>query len=61
MPPILNSHRNSGCYGALYCRTDLFRNPFLPLSINEWNKLDPNIKNLDSHVPQKTVNFYMTF
>ena len=48
IPPIINSHRNPGCYRALYCRTDLFRNSFLPFSINEWNKLDPNIRNLDS-------------
>ena len=47
--PIINSHRNPGCDRALYCRTDLFRNSFLPFSINEWNKLDPNIRNLDYH------------
>ena len=41
-------YRNPGCYRALYCRTDLFQNSFLPFSINEWNKLDPNIRNLDS-------------
>ena len=49
IPPIINSHRNPGCYRALYCRTDLFRNSFLPFSINEWNKLDPGIRSLDSH------------
>ena len=38
-----------GCYRALYCRTDLLRNSFLPFSINEWKKLDPDIRNLDSH------------
>ena len=42
--PILNFRRNPGCYRALYCRTDLFQNSFLPFSINEWNKLDPDIK-----------------
>ena len=47
--PILNSHGNAGCYKALYCRTDLFLNTFLPLNISGWNKLDPNIRNLDSH------------
>ena len=47
---IINSHRNPGCYRALNCRTDLFRNSFLPFSTNEWNKLDPDIRNLDSHV-----------
>ena len=48
IPPILNSHRNPGCYTALYYRTDLYRNSFLPFSINEWNRLDPDIRNLDS-------------
>ena len=49
IPPIINSHRNPGCYRAWYCRADLFRNSFLPFSINEWNKLNPDIRNLDSH------------
>ena len=59
IPPIINSHRNSGCYRALYCRTDLFRNSFLPFSINEWNKLDPDIRNLDFHAMfrKKLLNF----
>ena len=59
IPPIINSHRNPGCYRALYCRTDLFRNSFLPFSINEWNKLDPDIRNLDSHemFRKKLLNF----
>ena len=49
MPPIINSHRNPGCYRALYCSIDLFRNSFLHFSIKEWNKLNPDIRNLDSH------------
>ena len=46
---ILNSYRNSGCYIPLYCRTDQFRNSFLPFSIIEWNKLGPDTRNLDFH------------
>ena len=49
IPPIINPNRSPGCYRALYCRTDLFQNSFLPFGINEWNKLDPDIRNLDSH------------
>ena len=49
IPPIINFFCNPGCYRALYCRTDLFQNSFLPFSINKWNKLDPDIRNLDSH------------
>ena len=48
-PPIINSHRNLSRNIALYCRTDLFGNSFLPFSINEWNKLDHDIRNLNSH------------
>ena len=57
--PIINSHRNPGCYRAFYCRADLFRNSFLPFSINEWNKLDPDIINLDSYemFHNKLLNF----
>ena len=59
VPLIINSHRNLGCYRDLYCRTDLFRNYFLSFSINDWNKLDPDIKNLDSHETfcKKLLNF----
>ena len=59
IPPVINSHRNPGCYIALYCRTDLLRNSFLPFSINECNKLHPDIKNLDSHemFRKKLLNF----
>ena len=42
IPPVLDSHHNHGCYRALYRRADLFRNSFLPFSVNEWNKLDPD-------------------
>ena len=47
IPPILNSHHHPGCYRVLYCRKDLFRNSFLPFSINEWNKLGSDIRNLN--------------
>ena len=49
IPPILKSHCNPGCYRASYCRTDLFRNTFLFFSIKEWNKLNPDIRTLNSH------------
>ena len=59
IPPIINYHRNLGCCRALYCRTDLFRNSYLLLNINKWNKLDPDIKNLDYHevFHKKLLNF----
>ena len=59
IPPIINSHRNPGCYRVLYCRTDLFRNSFWLFSINEWYKLDSDISNLDYHAMllKKLLNF----
>ena len=32
------------------CRTEIFKNSFLPYTINEWNKLDPDIRKIDSYV-----------
>ena len=43
------SHRYPGCFKTLRCRTELFRNSFLPFTVNEWNKLDSDIKNSDSY------------
>ena len=46
IPPLQRSHRYSGCFQTLGCRTTLFQNLFLPFTITEWNKLDTDI---DSH------------
>ena len=34
----------------MLCRTEIFKNSFLPYTINEWNKLDPDIRKIDSYV-----------
>ena len=49
IPPLQRSHRYPGCFKTLRCRTELFQNSFLPFTVNEWNKLDPDIKNSDSY------------
>ena len=49
IPPLQKSHRYPGCFQTLRFRTTLFQNLFLPFSITEWNKLDSDIKNVDSH------------
>ena len=49
IPPRQRSHRYPGCFKTLHCRTELFRNSFLSFTVNEWNKLDPDIKNSDSY------------
>ena len=58
--PILNSHRNPGCYRALYCRTNLFRNSFLLFSANKWNKIGSWYQNsrFSCDVLQKAATFY---
>ena len=49
MPPLKRSHHYPGRFQTLRCRTELFRNPFLPFTVNEWNKLDSDIQNSDSY------------
>ena len=57
MPPYLYElippFQRSPCYPSyfkiLFCKTELFRNSFLPFTINEWNKLDCDIKDSDSY------------
>ena len=33
---------------TFYCRTDIFRNSFFSSVIDEWNKLKPEIRTVDS-------------
>ena len=49
IPPLQKSHRYPGCFKTLRCRTELFRNSFLSFTVNEWTKLDSDIKNSDSY------------
>ena len=44
IPPFSRSHRYPGCFKTLRCRTELFRNSFLPFTVNEWNKLDSDVR-----------------
>ena len=73
MPPYLfelisslqRSHGYPGCLKTLRCKTELYRNSFIPFTVNEWNKLDSDIKNSDikcffCNFPQKVFGFYMT-
>ena len=49
IPPLQRSHRYPGCFKTLRSRNELFRNSFLPFTVNEWNKLDSDFKNSDSY------------
>ena len=50
LPPLQRSQRNQGFFQPLLCRTEIFKNSFLPYTINEWNKLDLEIRRIDSYV-----------
>ena len=50
LPPLQRSERNQGFFQPLLCRTEIFKNSFLSCTINEWNKLDPEIRRIDSYV-----------
>ena len=46
--PAVNSYYNTRIprtFQNIFCRTDLFKNSFLPYTIDEWNKLDVTIRN----------------
>ena len=50
LPPLQRSQRNQGFFQPLLCRTEIFKNSLSPYTINEWNKLDPGIRRIDSYV-----------
>ena len=62
IPPLQRSHWYPGCFQAFRCRTTFFQNSFLPFTITEWNKLDTDIKNIDSHamLRKKLLTFITT-
>ena len=49
IPPLQRSHRYPSCFQTFRSGTTFFQNLFLPFAITEWNKLDSDIKNIDSH------------
>ena len=46
LPPLQRYQRNQGFFHPLLCRTEIFKTLFLPYTINEWNKLDPEIRRI---------------
>ena len=50
LPPLRGSQRNQGFFRPLLCRTEIFESSFLPYTINEWNKLDPDVRKIGSYV-----------
>ena len=45
-----NSNRHPNTFHVSPCRTEYFKNSFLPRVINKWNKLDPNIHSSGNHI-----------
>ena len=48
IPLLQKSYRYLGRFQTLHCRTTLFQNSFWQFTISESNKLDTDIKNIDS-------------
>ena len=49
IPTLQRSHRYPGSFKTLRFRTELFCNSFFPFTVNEWNKLDSDIKDSNSN------------
>ena len=49
IPPLQMSRRYPSCFQTFRRRTTFFENSFLRFTITKWNKLDSDIKNIDSH------------
>ena len=54
------SHQNNSSFQLSLCRTRYFKSTFLPYRINNWDKLDPEIRRIDSFVgfQMKLSNFF---
>ena len=48
IPPIQRSHRYPSCFQTFRCKTTFFQSSCLPFAITESNKLDSDIKNINS-------------
>ena len=48
IPPKLNSFCHCNTYSVMTCRTDYFKNSFIPYVVREWNRLSTKIHNSTS-------------
>ena len=49
IPPVSQSQRHPNTFNSISCRTEYFKNSFLPYVIGEWNKLNPEIQRCGSY------------
>ena len=47
--PLQRPDRCPGCFQTFRCMITFFQNSLLPFTITKWNKLDSDIRNIDSH------------
>ena len=50
LPPIRSSRRHVNSFNTVSCKSEYFKNSFIPNVINEWNKLDPDICSSSSYI-----------
>ena len=44
LPPLRSSRRHVNSFNLVTCKSEYFKNSFIPNVIYEWNKLDPDIR-----------------
>ena len=49
IPPVSQLQRHPNTFNSISCRTEYFKNSFLPYVIGEWNKLNPEIQRCGSY------------
>ena len=49
LPSMRSSRRHVNSFNKVSCKSECFKNSFIPNVINEWNKLDPDIRSSTSY------------
>ena len=49
LPPMRSYRRHVNSFNTVSCKSEYFKNSFIPNVINEWNKLDPDIRSSTSY------------
>ena len=49
LPPMRSSCRHVNLFNTVFCKSEYFKNSFIPNVINEWNKLDLDIRSSTSN------------
>ena len=49
LPPMRSSCEHVNSFNTVSCKSEYFKNSFIPSVINEWNKLDPDIRSSTSY------------